>query len=89
MLLAASFLRLTRPQAQVIFDSNTNFGTTAEIGYFLNTKYLYVVQHSEAQWTQDDEKVPVNQDAVVIPIYWMGNMVCTNRSLQGKLIDVS
>jgi hypothetical protein len=31
----------------------------------------------------------VNQDAVVIPLYWMGNMVCTNRSLQGKLIDVS
>jgi hypothetical protein len=75
--------------ADVIFDSNTNFGTTAEIGYFLNTKYLYIVQHSEAQWTQDDDKVPVNQDAVVIPIYWMGNMVCTNRSLQGKLIDVS
>jgi hypothetical protein len=25
----------------------------------------------------------------VIPLYWMGNMVCTNRSLQGKLIDVS
>ena len=73
----------------VVFDSNTNFGTTAEVQFFLNTKYLYMVQHSEAQWTQDDEKVPINQDAVVIPMYWMGNMVCTNRSLQGKLIDVS
>jgi hypothetical protein len=83
------FSELQYKSADVIFDSNTNFGTTAEIGYFLNTKYLYVVQHSEAQWTQDDDKVPVNQDAVVIPIYWMGNMVCTNRSLQGKLIDVS
>ena len=83
------FSELQYKTADVIFDSNTNFGTTAEIGYFLNTKYLYVVQHSEAQWTQDDDKVPVNQDAVVIPIYWMGNMVCTNRSLQGKLIDVS
>lgn len=83
------FNELMYKTAQVIFDSNTNFGTTAEIGYFLNTKYLYVVEHSEAKWTQDDDKVPVNQDAVVIPIYWMGNMVCTNRSLQGKLIDVS
>lgn len=83
------FSELQYKTADVIFDSNTNFGTTAEVGYFLNTKYLYVVQHSEAQWTQDDDKVPVNQDAVVIPIYWMGNMVCTNRSLQGKLIDVS
>lgn len=83
------FSELQYKTADVIFDSNTNFGTTAETGYFLNTKYLYVVQHSEAQWTQDDDKVPVNQDAVVIPLYWMGNMVCTNRSLQGKLIDVS
>ena len=83
------FSELQYKTADVIFDSNSNFGTTAEVGYFLNTKYLYVVQHSEAQWTQDDDKVPVNQDAVVIPIYWMGNMVCTNRSLQGKLIDVS
>jgi hypothetical protein len=86
---ALGFSELQYKTADVIFDSNTNFGTTAEVGYFLNTKYLYVVQHSEAQWTQDDDKVPVNQDAVVIPIYWMGNMVCTNRSLQGKLIDVT
>lgn len=83
------FSSLKYKKADVIFDSNTNFSTTAEVGYFLNTKYLYVVQHSEAQWTQDDDKVPVNQDAVVIPMYWMGNVVCTNRSLQGKLIDVS
>ena len=83
------FSELKYKTADVIFDSNTNFGTTAEVGYFLNTKYLYIVQHSEAQWTQDDDEVPVNQDAVVIPLYWMGNMVCTNRSLQGKLIDVS
>jgi hypothetical protein len=83
------FSELQYKTADVIFDNNSNFSTTAETGYFLNTKYLYVVQHSEAQWTQDDDKVPVNQDAVVIPIYWMGNMVCTNRSLQGKLIDVS
>ena len=29
----------------------------------------------------------VNQDAVVIPLLWMGNLVCSNRSLQGILID--
>lgn len=73
----------------VVFDTNTNFGTTAEVQYFLNTKYLYLVEHSEAHWTQDDDKVPTNQDAIVVPLYWMGNMVCTNRSLQGKLIDES
>jgi len=75
--------------SDVVFDDNTNFATTAEKAYFLNTNYLYLVQHKAAKWTMDDEKTPTNQDAVVIPLYWMGNMVCTNRSLQGVLFDAA
>lgn len=85
----SGFIGLKYKTADVIFDDNTNFTTTAEKGYFLNSDYLYVDQHKEAQWTQDDEKKPVNQDAVVIPFYWMGNVVCTNRSLQGVLFDAA
>jgi len=85
----AGFLSLKYKTADVIFDDNTNFTTTAEKGYFLNTDYLYVAQHKEAQWTQDDEKRPINQDAIVIPYYWMGNLVCSNRALQGVLIDAT
>jgi hypothetical protein len=75
--------------ADVIFDANTNFTTTAEKGYFLNTDYLYLVQHKEAQWTPDDEKKPINQDAVVVPMYWMGFLACSNRARQGVLLDAS
>lgn len=75
--------------ADVIFDENTNFTSTAERGYFLNTDYLYLAQHKDAQWTADDEKRPVNQDAVVIPFYWMGFLACSNRSRQGILIDAA
>jgi len=75
--------------ADVIFDSNTNFTTTAEKGYFLNTDYLYLVQHREAQWTPDEEKKPINQDAIVVPMYWMGFLACSNRALQGVLLDAS
>ena len=85
----AGFETLRYKGANVIFDDNTNFATTGEKGYFLNTDYLYLVQHREAQWTVDDEKTPVNQDAVVIPMYWMGNMVCTNRSLQATIFDAA
>lgn len=85
----AGFTTLKYKSADVIFDDNANFGTTAETAYFLNTNYLYLVQHREAQWTPDAEKKPTNQDAVVVPIYWMGNMVCTNRALQGRLFDAS
>lgn len=58
--------------------------TTAEKAYFVDTDYLYLVQAGKTQWTMDDQKKPVDQDAVVIPMYWMGNMVCTNRSLQAS-----
>jgi hypothetical protein len=75
--------------ADVVFDDNTNFATTGERAYFLNSDYLYCVQHREAQWTMDENKKPVNQDAVIIPMYWMGNMVVTNRDLQGILFDAA
>jgi hypothetical protein len=86
---SAGFETLKYKTANIIFDDNTNFGTTAEKAYFVNTDFLKLVQHKQAQWTQDDEKKPTNQHAVVIPMYWMGNLVCTNRSLQGVLIDAA
>jgi len=85
----SGFIGLKYKTANVYFDDNTNFTTTAEKGYFLNTDYIYVNQHRDAQWTQDDEKKPVNQDAVVLPFYWMGNLVCSNRSLQGVILDAA
>lgn len=85
----AGFAGLKYKTADVIFDDNTNFSTTAEKGYFLNTDYIMVEQHKDAQWTADDAKRPTNQDAVVIPYYWMGNLVCSNRSRQGVLLDAA
>lgn len=83
------FEALKYKTASVVFDDNSNFSTTAEVCYCLNTKYLHLIEHPEAQWDAGDEKIPVQQDAVVIPMYWMGNMAVTNRSLQGKIIDAS
>lgn len=85
----AGFETLKYKSADIVFDDNTNFGTTDELAYFLNTDFLYLVQHREAQWTADTEKKPVNQDAVVVPMYWMGNMVVTNRARQGVLFDAA
>lgn len=84
---SAGFESLKYKTADIIFDDNTNFGTTAEDMYFLNTDYWFLVQHRDAQWSQEEKKTPINQDAVVIPLYWMGQLVTTNRGLQGKLFD--
>lgn len=83
------FGNLKYKSASMIFDDNSNYGTTAELQYFLNTKYLYLMEHPEARWTEDDEKTPINQDAVVVPIYWMGQMCTSNRSLQGRIHDLA
>ena len=34
---------------------------------------------------EDDDKVPVNQDAVVVPIYFMGQLATNRRRVLGKL----
>jgi hypothetical protein len=67
--------------ADVFFDSSG--GAPASHAYFLNTDYLEVVVHRDANMTMMDELRSINQDAVVIPVLWMGNLACSNRSLQG------
>jgi hypothetical protein len=83
----AGFQALKFVTADVVFDSNTNFTTTGEKMFFLNTNYLELCVHKDANWSQLDEKSSVNQDAVVIPIIWQGQLTCSNRSLQGVLFD--
>lgn len=85
----AGFESLKYKTAPIVFDDNTNFGTTEETIYFLNTKYLKLIEHEDGQWKAEAERTPVNQDAVVIPILWMGQLCCSNRSLQGKVFDIA
>lgn len=85
----AGFAGLKYKSADVIFDDNTNFSTTAEKGYFLNTDYLYLEQFEEAKWSPDEERRPANQDGVVMPFLWQGAFVCSNRSLQGVIFDAA
>lgn len=85
----AGFKSLKYVDADVVFDSNTNFATTAEKMYFVNTNYLKLVEHKAARWSVMDEKVSTNQDGVIVPLIWMGQMTCSNRARQGVLIDAS
>lgn len=85
----AGFQSLKYVNADVIFDSNTNYSTTAERAYFLNTNYLELCVMRGLNWETMDEKMSVNQHAVVIPVLWMGQLVCSNRALQGIMIDAA
>jgi hypothetical protein len=69
--------------ADVFFDAATLI--PASHAYFLNTDYLELVVHKDANMTMMDDLRSINQDAIVIPILWMGNLVVSNRSLQGVI----
>jgi len=79
----AGFVSLKYKKADVIFDGGSGIPTAHM--YFLNTDYLDVMVHEDANMTVLDEVKPYNQDAAVVPVLWMGNLVCSNRSLQGVL----
>jgi hypothetical protein len=73
--------------ADVVFDGGTSFGggIPSSTMYFLNTDYLRLCVHKDANMTEVPEQRSINQDAVIIPIIWQGNMVCSNRKLQGTV----
>ena len=68
--------------ADVFFDSTASGIPTSHM-YFLNTDFLELVVHQDANMEIMPELRSVNQDAIVIPILFQGNLVCSNRSLQG------
>lgn len=76
-------IRMKYKTADVFFDSSG--GIPAQHAYFLNTDYLELVVHRDANMTMMDELRSVNQDAVVIPILWQGNLVCSARFLQAVM----
>lgn len=79
----AGMVSLMYKKAEVVFDGGS--GIPDAHMYFLNTDYLELVAHTDADLEVMDELKPYNQDAAVVPILWMGNMVVSNRSLQGVL----
>lgn len=76
-------IRMKYKTADVFFDSSG--GIPAQHAYFLNTDYLELVAHRDANMTMMDELRSVNQDAIVVPILWQGNLTCSARFLQGVL----
>lgn len=80
---SAGFVELKYKRADVVYDGGS--GIPSAHMYFLNTDYLELVVHSQANMTVLEEMRPYNQDAAIVPILWMGNLTCSNRSLQGVL----
>jgi hypothetical protein len=81
----AGFQNLLFKGAPVTFDDNCE----ANAFYFLNTKYLRLVAHTET-WFQPTPFVrPTNQDARFAQILCYGQLTCSNRARQGRLFNIA
>jgi hypothetical protein len=80
--LSAGIVGLKYKTATVLYDTTAS-GIPASHAYLLNTNYLKLVTHRDADLDEMEKKEPINQDGEVVPILWMGNLTCSNRKLQG------
>jgi hypothetical protein len=67
--------------SDVVFDSSCN----TDRMYFLNTDYLRLEVAASRDFVPGEAKMSVNQDAMVTPMFWSGNLTCSNRALQGVI----
>jgi hypothetical protein len=79
----AGFVSMKYKTADVIFDGGS--GIPNAHMYMLNTDYLQLVVHEDANMTEMPEMRSVNQDAVGMPVIWQGNAVISNRALQAVI----
>lgn len=84
----AGFLSLKYMNSDVVLDGGFGAAAPTNHMYFLNTKFLFYRPHRERNMVAlSPDRFAVNQDATVKLTGWMGNMTCSNRSLQGVLKD--
>tara|TARA_Y100001963_G_scaffold157872_1_gene255487 strand:- start:4093 stop:5214 length:1122 start_codon:yes stop_codon:yes gene_type:complete len=80
----AGFQTLKFKGATVVVDSHCPAGHMV----FLNTKYLDFKVHSKRNFSFENFMKPINQDARVAKIFWMGQLVCTNPRMQGAIVGL-
>ena len=77
----AGFQNLLFKAAPVMYDT----GCTAGVFYFLNSKYITLVGHSDKWFSQTSFVSPEDTDARYALIMCYGNLTVRNRAKQGKL----
>ena len=78
---SAGFMNLMFMDAPVYYDDQC---PTTKM-YFLNTDYLFLRYAEGREFVPLGEKASVNQDALVMPVAWAGNLAVSNRARQGVI----
>jgi hypothetical protein len=77
----AGFLNLKFMGSTVFYDDQC----PTDHMYALNTDYIFLRPAKGREFVPLGEKSSVNQDALVMPVVWAGNMTVSNRGLQGVI----
>ena len=77
----SGFTSLQYLNSDVVFDSAANTNRM----YFLNTDYLRLEVAASRDFVPGEAKMSVNQDSLITPMFWSGNLTCSNRALQGVI----
>ena len=80
----AGFNNLLYRGTPVVVDDHCPAGKM----FFLNTKYLKFRHHADRNFSFQGFQKPVNQDAAVGHIYWLGALVCSNPRMLGKVTNL-
>jgi uncharacterized protein YidB (DUF937 family) len=68
--------------SDVFYDSNC----AATRMYGLNTDFIHFRPHASRNFITMKERMSVNQDATVVPMFWAGNMTLSNANLQACIV---
>lgn len=81
----AGFQNLLFRGTPVVVDDHCNAGTA----YFLNTKYMGFRHNSGRNFKFEGFQKPVNQDAAVAKILWLGALTVSNPRMLGKITGLA
>lgn len=79
----AGFESLKYKTADFVYDENC----PTRKSYFVNTDHLFMKCAPGRKFATGDARTIQNADHEVIPVWLMGNLTMSNRSLQGKLLS--
>jgi hypothetical protein len=80
--IGAPFIRWNR--ARIMVDQ---FCPSGHI-YFLNTDFIYLFVHPERNFSSTGWMQAINQDAMVLRLFWVGNLVVANPRFHGRITGV-
>jgi hypothetical protein len=81
----SGFMNLTFKNVPIVFDRDCPSG----VMYFLNSLYMDLTVHRDADMAQSPFVEPENQDVTTSKTIWQGNMTTNNRRRLGKLTGIS